>query len=52
MQYPHHFKKTGCNTLIMLTLNLLNFFVDSVPNLDPLPQEVPPPMQDEQVVVS
>ncbi len=52
MQYPHHFKKMGCNILIMLMLNLLNFLVDSVPNLDPSPQEVPPPMQDEQVVVS
>jgi hypothetical protein len=52
MQYPHHFKKMGCNIFIMLMLNLLNFFVDSLPNLDPSPQEVPPPMQDEQVVVS
>jgi hypothetical protein len=36
----------------MLTLNMLNFltldfFVDLVPNLDPTPQEVLLPMQDE-----
>jgi hypothetical protein len=54
MQYPHPFKKmVGCNTLIMLTLNLLifflNFFVDSVLNPDLAPQEVPPPMQDAHV---
>jgi len=52
MKYFHHFKKMGCNTLVMLTLNLLNFFVNSVPNLDRSHEEVPPPMQDEQVVVS
>jgi hypothetical protein len=42
----------GCNTIIMLMLNMLNFytldfFVDLVPNLDPTPQESFPPMQDE-----
>jgi hypothetical protein len=47
MQYPHHFKKMGCNTLIMFTLNLLIFFVNLVPNLDPSPQEVSLLMQDE-----
>jgi hypothetical protein len=50
MKYFRHFKKMGCNTLVML--NLLNFFVNSVPNLDCSHEEVPPPMQDEQVVVS
>ncbi len=53
MQYPFHFvKMVGCNTFIMLMLNLLNFFVEFlvnlVPNLDLAPQKVPPPpMQDE-----
>jgi hypothetical protein len=47
MQYPHHFKKMGCNTFIMLMLNLLNFFVNLVPNPNPSPQEVLPPMQDQ-----
>ncbi len=31
----------------MLTLNLLNFLLDLVPNPDPASQEVHPPMQDE-----
>ncbi len=39
------------NTLIVLTLNLLNFFVgfflDSIPNLDHALQKVPLPMQNE-----
>jgi hypothetical protein len=48
MQYLHHFTKiVGCNTFIMLTLNLLNFLLDLVPNPDPASQEVHPPMQDE-----
>ncbi len=48
MQYPLHFvKMVGCNTFIMLTLNLLNFLLDLVPNPDPMSQKVHPPMQDE-----
>jgi hypothetical protein len=34
-------------TIIKLKLNLLGFFVDLILNLDPMPQKVPPPMQDE-----
>jgi len=49
MQYSYHFEKmVRCNTLIMLTLNLLNFlldiFVDSILNLDLAPQKVLPTM--------
>jgi hypothetical protein len=48
MQYPLQFvKMVGGNTFIMLTLNLLNFFVNLIRNLDPAPQKVPRPMQDE-----
>jgi hypothetical protein len=48
MQYPHHFKMmVGCNTFIMLMLNLLIFFVNSVPNPNFVSQKVPPLMQDE-----
>jgi len=50
MQYLHHLEKmAGCNTLIMLTLNMLfyfifDFFVDLVPNLNLAPPDVVPPM--------
>jgi len=37
----------GCNTFIMLMLNLLIFFVNSVPNPNFVSQKVPPLMQDE-----
>jgi hypothetical protein len=37
----------GCNNFIMLTLNLLNFLVDLVPNPNLVPQEVHLPMEDE-----
>jgi hypothetical protein len=36
-----------CDGPIMLTLNLLNFFVDSIPNLDHVFQNVPLLMQNE-----